>query len=80
MNWKLDQLYNRFVQDAHVFWGSINLNGKGSSFTLETFKDFFFNFQLVRTNPKYGVGELMLALSKPEMALKFIEQVIRFMV
>lgn len=70
-----DNLFNRFVLDAHMFWGSIN-SPQNPSFA--PFLNNFFNTKLYGVNPFYGVGELMVAISPSEYVQNFFKYNIRF--
>ena len=56
--------FNRFVLNGHVFWGAVNyLGSNGPAMDLSGYIEHFFSMSMFRTNPEYGFGALMYAIS-----------------
>ena len=77
-DWNFPRLVSRFTMDNHVFWGALNLWREGKANTdFSTFISAFWDFSLNRTNPDFGFGQLMMALS-PAFSKELMVHNVRF--
>lgn len=73
-----ERFFFRIVNQAHLFWGAINLSNQfPPAFNFDYFAQNFFKFSANSQTIEYGLGELMYAVSG-DFAKTFLEEGARF--